>query len=64
MVAEAFIEKYRQVQIEDCALIWEAKTLDSDSYCAVDIQLVVFAGVDVTIDYLRNAVKKKRWNMC
>lgn len=40
-------------QIEDCLKIWEAKTVDFDTYCAVDIQLVPFAGVDVTMGYLK-----------
>jgi hypothetical protein len=39
-------------QIEDCLLIWNAKTTDFDTFCGLDIQLVVFAGVDETITYL------------
>ena len=37
--------------IEDSLLIWQAKTVDFDSYAYVDIQLVVFAGVDKTLKY-------------
>jgi hypothetical protein len=41
-------------QIEDCLLIWKAKNVDFDSYCSVDIPLVVFAGVEPTSSYLQN----------
>jgi hypothetical protein len=40
-------------QVEDCLKVWEAKTVDYDTHYAVDIQLVPFAGVDVTINYLK-----------
>jgi hypothetical protein len=39
-------------QLEDSLLIWQAKNTDFDSYAYVDIQLVVFAGVDKTLRYL------------
>jgi hypothetical protein len=39
-------------QIEDCLLIWEAKYADFDTYCGLDTQLVVFAGVTETMDFL------------
>lgn len=39
-------------QIEDCLKVWEAKNVDFDSFCGVDIQLVPFAGVAETIAYL------------
>jgi hypothetical protein len=32
-------------QIEDCLKIWDAKRIDFDTYCYVDIQLLPFAGV-------------------
>lgn len=41
-------------KVEDSLRIWEAKISDFDSYCHVDIQLVVFAGVDKTLNYLRS----------
>ena len=40
-------------QIEDSLKIWEAKNTDFDTYCAVDIQLVPFAGVKETIAFLK-----------
>ncbi len=39
-------------QIEDCLKIWEAKNIDFDTYCGLDIQLVPFTGVLETITYL------------
>lgn len=39
-------------QVEDCLVIWEAKTTDFDTFCGLDVQLVVFAGADDTIAYL------------
>jgi hypothetical protein len=41
--------------VDDCLKIWNAKTTDFDTFCGVDIQLVPFAGVDKTIDYLRGS---------
>lgn len=38
--------------IEDCVAIWNAKSVDFDAYCYVDIQLVVFGGVSATLAYL------------
>ncbi len=40
-------------QIKDSLKIWEAKNADFDTYCGLDIQLVPFAGVKETIDFLR-----------
>ncbi len=40
-------------QIEDSLKIWEAKIADFDTYCGLDIQLVPFAGVKETIDFLK-----------
>ena len=39
--------------LEDSILIWQAKKTDFDTYCGVDIQLVVFAGVSKTVLYLK-----------
>lgn len=40
-------------QIEDCLKIWEAKEIDFDTHCGLDIQLLPFAGVDQTITFLK-----------
>jgi len=40
-------------QVEDCLKIWKAKTTDFDTYGGLDVQLVVFAGLTQTIDFLR-----------
>lgn len=39
--------------VEDAPLLWEAKTVNFDSYCGLDIQFVVGAGVRETLDYLK-----------
>lgn len=39
--------------IEDSLKIWNTKTIDFDTFCGFDIQLVVFAGVEKTIEYLK-----------
>jgi hypothetical protein len=40
-------------QTEDCLKIWEAKQADFDTYCGLDIQLMVFNGVEQTLDFLK-----------
>ena len=40
--------------MEDCLKIWEAKTVDFDTFCLVDIQLVVFAGLEETIAFFKS----------
>jgi hypothetical protein len=45
-------------QIEDCLKIWNAKTVDFDAYCYVDIQLMPFAGVNETIEFLKKQEAK------
>lgn len=42
-------------EIEDCIEIWKTKIIDFDTYCYVDIQLVVFGGVHETIEYLKTS---------
>jgi hypothetical protein len=42
-----------QNQIEDCLKIWEAKNIDFDTFCGLDIQLLPFAGVIETIEFLK-----------
>lgn len=39
--------------IEDCLKIWEAKMADFDTYCGLDIQLIGFAGIKETIEFLK-----------
>ncbi len=46
-------------QIEDCLKVWEAKRIDFDTYCYVDVQLVVFAGVPETIAYLKTQTSEE-----
>ena len=36
-------------QLEDSLLVWQAKKVDFDTYCGVDIQLTVFSGVSKTV---------------
>ena len=45
--------------IEDCLRIWNVKTTDFDTFCYVDIQLISFAGLDKTIDYLKSSNSKE-----
>lgn len=42
-----------QNQIDDCLKIWEAKNIDFDTYCGLDIQQLPFAGVIETIEFLK-----------
>ena len=44
--------------IEDCLKIWEAKITDFDTYCGLDIQLIGFAGIKETIDFLKRQSTK------
>jgi hypothetical protein len=37
--------------VEDSLLIWRAKNVDFDAFGYIDVQLVVFAGIDKTIDF-------------
>jgi hypothetical protein len=39
--------------VADSLKIWEAKRIDYDSFCGFDIQLIVFAGIDETIEFLK-----------
>jgi len=39
-------------EVEDSLKVWEAKRVDFDTYCGLDIQLVPFAGVNETIAFL------------
>ncbi|MBS7564253.1 hypothetical protein KHS38_07535 [Mucilaginibacter sp. Bleaf8] len=42
-----------QNQVNDCLKVWEAKTVDFDTFCGLDIQLLPFAGVSETIEFLK-----------
>lgn len=46
-------------QIGDCLKVWEAKRLDFDTFCYVNIQLVAFAGVQETIEYLKSQTSEE-----
>lgn len=43
----------RHGQVQDCLCIWEAKECDFDTRCGLDIQTMMFAGVEHTIAFLR-----------
>lgn len=38
--------------VEDVPLLWRAKVANFDTYCGLDIQFLVSAGVRETLDYL------------
>lgn len=38
--------------VEDSLRIWEAKEVDFDTHCLVDVKLIVFKGVEETLSYL------------
>jgi hypothetical protein len=40
--------------VEDVRLLWRAKTLDFDTWCGFDAQLLVGAGVSRTLAYLQS----------
>ena len=44
--------------VEDSFLLWQIKELDFDTFCGLDIQLLVGAGVDKTIGYLKNLAEE------
>ena len=39
---------------EDALLLYETKIFDYDTFCGVDVQLIVFAGVSQTLKYLQS----------
>lgn len=57
MLACLILGKHKQ--IEDCLKIWETKQIDFDTHCYIDIQLVPFAGVHETIEYLKSQNSKE-----
>ena len=40
-------------QVEDSLLIWKAKTVDFDTFCGFDIQMVVYSGVEKTLSFMK-----------
>ncbi len=42
-------------EVEDVQLLWRAKKTSFDTWCGVDIQLLVGAGIPVTLAYLQRA---------
>jgi len=44
---------------EDSLLIWKAKTVDFDTYCGHDIQLIAGGGVNETLTFLKNCESKE-----
>ncbi|MBO2008000.1 hypothetical protein [Hymenobacter negativus] len=45
--------------VSDSLLLWRTKQLSFDTACEFDIQLVVFAGVEPTISYLKEQPNKE-----
>lgn len=43
------------MHVEDSLKIWEAKEIDFDTHCGMDIQLIPFAGVEETLEFLANS---------
>lgn len=41
--------------VEDALLIWKAKSMNFDTFCGLDVQLLAGGGLDETIAYLRAA---------
>jgi hypothetical protein len=44
---------YKIGNVEDAPLLWEAKSVNFDTYCGLDVQFLVGAGVEKTLSYLR-----------
>ena len=44
---------FRLGHVEDSLAIWRAKAINFDTHCGVDVQLLVGAGVQETLDWLR-----------
>ena len=45
---------FKIANVEDSLLIWQAKESNFDTFCGLDIQLTVGAGIDETITYLKS----------
>ena len=44
---------YRLGDVNDVALLWQAKSVSFDTWCGFDVQFLVGAGVEETIHHLR-----------
>lgn len=44
---------YKLGQVEDSLLLWRAKNTNFDTLCGIDVQLLVGAGVEQTLAFLR-----------
>jgi hypothetical protein len=44
---------YKIGNVEDAPLLWEAKRANFDTFCGFDVQMLVGAGVEETLDYLK-----------
>ncbi|NUY79498.1 hypothetical protein HUK80_01215 [Flavobacterium sp. MAH-1] len=42
-------------EISDCITVWQTKTIDFDTFCGFDIQLVPIAGIKPTIEFLKKS---------
>jgi hypothetical protein len=45
---------YKIGDVEDAPLLWEAKRVDFDTHCGLDVQFLVGAGVGQTLAYLKD----------
>lgn len=45
---------YKIGKVEDVNILWKAKNIDFDTFCGFDVQFLVGAGVDKTIEYLQS----------
>ncbi len=52
---------YRIGDLNDVLLLWRAKNLDFDTFCGFDIQFLVGAGVNSTIQYLHPSFDPEAW---
>src|SRR5947199_7179131 len=49
------MEPEAPLSVEDIQLLWKAKTLSFDTMCGLDGQLLIGAGISVTLEYLQRA---------
>lgn len=45
---------FKMGNVEDSVLLWQVKTLDFDTFCGLDVQMLVGGGVAETIAFLTN----------
>lgn len=41
-------------EVSDCLLVWAAKSASMDADCSIDMQLVLGAGLEPTVEYLKS----------